>query len=177
MPGEDTEGFHMAMDPLTGKVKWQIKLTDFVKQYKALKPLSKVLWWMTREYHNLADIGRPAAWVVVKALTALFAVAVVVLCRVRVRGASDERSGWRFAAECALICLGMLLFSERTWKHHAVVLLLPLAVLTYAVAVIELPRRARNLIAGALGDRRGFPGDRRFIDRGDTLDHLAVARN
>ncbi|MEQ1772500.1 MAG: PQQ-dependent dehydrogenase, methanol/ethanol family [Burkholderiales bacterium] len=30
--GEDTEGWHMAMDPLTGKVKWQIKLTDFVTQ-------------------------------------------------------------------------------------------------------------------------------------------------
>ncbi len=30
--GEDTEGHHMAMDPLTGKIKWQIKLTDFVTQ-------------------------------------------------------------------------------------------------------------------------------------------------
>ena len=30
--GEDAEGFHLAMDPLTGKVKWQIKLTDFVTQ-------------------------------------------------------------------------------------------------------------------------------------------------
>jgi glycosyltransferase involved in cell wall biosynthesis len=30
---------------------------EFVKQYKALKPLSKVLWWMTREYHNRADVN------------------------------------------------------------------------------------------------------------------------
>ncbi len=30
--GEDTEGWHMAMDPLTGKIKWQIKLTDSVTQ-------------------------------------------------------------------------------------------------------------------------------------------------
>ena len=30
--GEDTEGYHMAMDPLTGKIKWQVKLTDFVTQ-------------------------------------------------------------------------------------------------------------------------------------------------
>jgi hypothetical protein len=44
----------------------------------------------------------------------------------------------------------MLLFSERTWKHHAVVLLLPLAVLTYAVAVGEFPRRVRNFALGAL---------------------------
>ncbi len=100
------------------------------------------------EYHNLTDIGRPAAWVVVKALTALFALAVVVLCRWPVRGATDSRQGWQFAAECGLICLGMLLFSERTWKHHAVVLLLPLAALTYAVAVVELPRRVRNFALG-----------------------------
>ena len=44
----------------------------------------------------------------------------------------------------------MLLFSERTWKHHAVVLLLPLAALTYAVAVVELPRRVRNFAFGVL---------------------------
>lgn len=30
---------------------------EFVKQYKALKPLSAVLWWLTREYHNRADVN------------------------------------------------------------------------------------------------------------------------
>ena len=30
--GADTEGFHQAMDPLTGKLKWQIKLDDHVTQ-------------------------------------------------------------------------------------------------------------------------------------------------
>ncbi|VTS02264.1 pf09594 family protein : Uncharacterized protein OS=Singulisphaera acidiphila (strain ATCC BAA-1392 / DSM 18658 / VKM B-2454 / MOB10) GN=Sinac_3002 PE=4 SV=1: DUF2029: DUF2029 [Gemmata massiliana] len=102
------------------------------------------------EYHNLTDIGRPAAWVIVKALTAGFALAVVFLCRWPVRGPNDARQGWRFATECGLICLGMLLFSERTWKHHAVVLLLPLAALTYAVAVAELPRRVRGFLIGVL---------------------------
>lgn len=102
------------------------------------------------EYHNLADIGRPAAWAVVKALTACFALAVVLLCRARVRGPANLRQGWRVAAECGLICLGMLLFSERTWKHHAVVLLLPLAALAYAAAVVELPPRVRKFIVGVL---------------------------
>jgi len=101
-------------------------------------------------YHNLTDIGRPAAWAVVKALTALFALAVVVLCRTRVRGPTDPRTGWRFAAECGFICLGMLLLSERTWKHHAVILLLPLAALTYALATANLPRRVWNFACGAL---------------------------
>jgi hypothetical protein len=97
------------------------------------------------EYHNLLDVGRPAAWWVVKGLMAAFAVAVVVLCR-NPRGV---RQGWPFAAECALILLGMLLFSERTWKHHAVILLLPFAVLTYALFVPEL-RRLRAFLVGSL---------------------------
>ena len=102
------------------------------------------------EYHNLTDIGRPAAWVVVKAFTAVFALAVVCLCRWPVRGAADSRQGWQFAAECGLICLGMLMLGERTWKHHAVVLLIPFAALTYAVAMVELPRRIRNFTLGVL---------------------------
>jgi hypothetical protein len=102
------------------------------------------------EYHNLTDIGRPAAWVVVKLLTAGFALTVVLLCRASVRRPTDPREGWRFAAECGLICLGMLLFSERTWKHHGVVLLLPLAVLTYAAARVDLPRRVRTAVVAAL---------------------------
>jgi hypothetical protein len=102
------------------------------------------------EYHNLADIGRPAAWAVVKLLTAGFVLTVVLLCRWPVRGAADAREGWRFAAECGLVCLGMLLFSERTWKHHAVVLLVPLAALAYAAAGAELPRRVQEFVIGAL---------------------------
>jgi hypothetical protein len=102
------------------------------------------------EYHNLTDIGRPAAWAVVKAFTVGFALTVVLLCRWPVRGLNDSRRGLRFAAECGLICLGMLLFSERTWKHHAVVLLLPLAALTYAIAVGNLPRRVRSFTFGVL---------------------------
>ncbi len=30
---------------------------EFVKDYKALRPLSKMLWWLTREYHNQADVN------------------------------------------------------------------------------------------------------------------------
>ena len=87
---------------------------------------------------------------VVKALTAAFAFAVVLLCRWPVHRVSDSRQGWRLAAECGLICLGMLLLSERTWKHHAVVLLVPLAGLTFAVATGGLPRRVRNFVIVSL---------------------------
>jgi glycosyltransferase involved in cell wall biosynthesis len=30
---------------------------EFVKQYWTMKPLSKLLWWMMREYHNRADVN------------------------------------------------------------------------------------------------------------------------
>jgi alpha-1,2-mannosyltransferase len=47
------------------------------------------------------------------------------------------RRNWRLAAEFSLVALGMLLFSERTWKHHCVTILLPFAVFTYYLAVIR----------------------------------------
>lgn len=97
------------------------------------------------EYHNLVDIGRPAAWWVVKGFTAAFALAVVGLCR----APNAERQGWRFAAECGLIVLGMLLLSERTWKHHAVTLLLPAAALAYSVT-LDLPILVRRFVVGVL---------------------------
>lgn len=98
------------------------------------------------EYHNVLDIGLPAAWVVVKLLTAAFVLAVLVLCRTP----RSDRQGWRFAAECGLIALGMLLFSERTWKHHAVTLVLPAAAIAYAAAALELPRSTRRFLVGSL---------------------------
>ncbi len=30
---------------------------EFVKQYQALRPLSRLLWWTMREYHNRADVN------------------------------------------------------------------------------------------------------------------------
>jgi hypothetical protein len=35
------------------------------------------------------------------------------------------------SAEFGLVLVGMLLFSERTWKHHCVMLVVPFAVLCY----------------------------------------------
>jgi hypothetical protein len=97
-------------------------------------------------FHNLADIGTAAARRVVQGCLLAFGLLVVLLCRAP-RG---ERQGWRFAAECSLIVLGMLLFSERTWKHHAVTLLLPFAVLGYALSALDLGRRAKAVLAGVL---------------------------
>ena len=97
-------------------------------------------------YDNVIDIGRPAAWWAVKMLTAGFALIIILLCRTP----REERHGWRFAAECGLIVLGMLLFSERTWKHHAVTLLLPAAVLTYAASMGVRGQRQAMLVCSLL---------------------------
>src|SRR5204863_9373742 len=41
----------------------------------------------------------------------------------------------------SLVLIGMLLFSERTWKHHCVTLLVPFSVLAYYLATQPSPRR------------------------------------
>jgi hypothetical protein len=84
-------------------------------------------------YDNLADLDpQTAAWVV-KAAMLVFAGLIVGFCRTP----TTPRESWRLAAEFSLIVLGMLLFSERTWKHHCVTILLPLAVLTYYIAALS----------------------------------------
>ena len=97
-------------------------------------------------YHNVADIGTPAARRVVQGCLLVFGVAVVVLCR----SPRTARAGPWVAAECALMVLAMLLFSERTWKHHAVTLLLPFAVLTTWLFAPDTAPRTRRRLAGVL---------------------------
>jgi len=42
---------------------------EFVKRYKLLWPLSRILWWMTREYHNRADMNMTVSSVTQQELT------------------------------------------------------------------------------------------------------------
>jgi alpha-1,2-mannosyltransferase len=107
-------------------------------------------------YHNLVDIGLANAHWVVKTCMAMFALAVVVLCRWPAYRPGVVRAGPAFAAECALILLGMLLFSERTWKHHATTLFLPMLVLVLAAAATETPRLWRRLFLGVLAAAAGL---------------------
>jgi hypothetical protein len=101
--------------------------------------------YFARSYHNLADLPREQARRLLQAALALFAVLVAVACR----APTTPRHGWRLAAEYAVVALGMLLFSERTWKHHAVTLLLPFAVLCYRLT-LPAGRRLWACLAGAL---------------------------
>jgi alpha-1,2-mannosyltransferase len=121
------------------------------------------LWKYTpQEYsHWLTLTPKTVQWLL-KACMAAFALLVIWCCRTPVPVASGQwpaardekpasssltishwpratRRGWPLAAEFSLVVLGMLLFSERTWKHHCVTLVLPCAVILYYLAV-ERPK-------------------------------------
>jgi len=96
-------------------------------------------------YHNFVDVGGAARWIT-KAMLGLFVLLVAWTCRSSLQ--DRKRASW--GAEFAIVCLGMLIFSERTWKHHAVVLMVPFAVLCYQMAAMDLSRARRIAILVAL---------------------------
>jgi hypothetical protein len=97
-------------------------------------------------YHNLLDLSDTAVRWLVKAGMLLFALAAVLVCRTP----TAARGGWRLAAEYGLVLVGMLLFCERTWKHHCVTLLVPFAVLCYALATAPVGRGMRRGVGAAV---------------------------
>lgn len=98
------------------------------------------------EYHNVMSMSPAAAKWLVKLAMGLFVGLVVLTCR----APTAPRRGWRLAAEAAIVTLGMLMFSERTWKHHAVTLLVPFAVLCYAVAAVPLTPAGKRVAVASL---------------------------
>lgn len=105
-------------------------------------------------YHNMADLDRTTIKRMVQAGQVLFLIGMVWLCRAPVRSvdrpAVDVRRGWRLAAEYSLILVGMLVFSERTWKHHCVTLVLPFVVLSYGAFAEGFSRRVRIVARACL---------------------------
>jgi hypothetical protein len=97
-------------------------------------------------YANLLDLSTAQAKWLVKGCMGLFALLVVWCCRTP----TASRGGWRLSAEFSLVVLGMLLFSERTWKHHCVTLVLPFAVLSYYLATQRAGLVLRTYLGGTL---------------------------
>lgn len=98
------------------------------------------------EYHNITSIAPIYLRLTLKICMLAFAGLVLWTCTTK----RDQRQSWRYAAEFSLVLLGMLIFSERTWKHHCVILILPFAVMIYALAKIELTARTRRIIIWGL---------------------------
>jgi len=101
--------------------------------------------WTPSQYHNIADVGAATARLLIRICQAAFALTIVVVCR------NKQRGGWRVAAEMGIILVGMLLFSERTWKHHSVTLMLPFAVLIYVLAVVSANRTRKLALIVLIG--------------------------
>ena len=84
------------------------------------------------EFHNFVALPSRAAKAITQAAMVVFGLLILWVCTPRTeRNPTDNRfTLWpRLAAEWSLILVGMLLLSERTWKHHAVTLALPWAVI------------------------------------------------
>ena len=63
-PGDNAEGFQLALDPLTGKVKWQNKLTDYVSQAGMLSTEGGLVFTgrMTGEFEALDEATGKLLW-------------------------------------------------------------------------------------------------------------------
>ena len=103
-------------------------------------------WYTPDRYCNIADLDPQLVLWLVKGCAAVFALAFVCWCRTP----TQPRIGWRLSAEFSLILLGMLLFSERTWKHYCAVLMLPFGVICYYLATGAPSVRLRNYLIGTL---------------------------
>lgn len=98
------------------------------------------------EYRNWLAWSPQSAGLAIKSFMALFAGIVIWTCRTPL----DERRNWRLAAETSIVVIGMLLFSERTWKHHCVTLALPFAVLSHRLVYAPSHRpRIISVLAAA----------------------------
>lgn len=80
-------------------------------------------------FHHIVDLNPMLIKRCVQASQLCFLLVMVWACRANSR---EQRTGVAVAAEFSFILVGMLLFSERTWKHHCVTLLLPFVTLVAA---------------------------------------------
>ena len=101
-------------------------------------------------YHTIADIGSTNARSLIRTCQAIWVGVLLWLGWANV-SKREQRTGILFACECGYVLLGMLLFSERTWKHHATTLMLPFAVLFAVLASGTPSRRSRIALYAMLG--------------------------
>ena len=104
--------------------------------------------WTPVRWHNFLSLSPAAARWLVKGFMGLFVLLIVWTCRTP-RPAPGVGSP-RLAAEFSLVVLGMLLFSERTWKHHCVTLVLPFIVLSYQLALLWPRKKLRSYLIATL---------------------------
>ena len=97
-------------------------------------------------YDNLLQLNPSTARRIVQVCGVMFLMGLFWVCRTPLQ----PRNNWLLAAEFSMVVLGMLLFSERTWKHHCVTLALPFTVLSYALARLWPSAYWRYALIGCL---------------------------
>lgn len=98
------------------------------------------------EYHNCIDVDRQVLGWFSRGCLLLYAALVLCSCRHSIA----TRAGAPILAECGIVLIGMLLFSERTWKHHCATMLVPLAVLCYVLFTCQPRKRLRWYLVSTL---------------------------
>ncbi len=103
------------------------------------------------EFHNLLSLDPVVTKRIVQVLMLGFAALMFFYCRNgKTLAQTDATVRTALVAEFGLVLLGMLLFSERTWKHHAVTLLIPWIVLSARLARIPLWTFEKKFLVGVL---------------------------
>jgi hypothetical protein len=97
--------------------------------------------------HNIVSWDPRFAQGILVVSMIVFAWATLRFCKV----SFAERPRLHVAAEFSVVVLGMLLFSERTWKHHCVTLLLPFSVLALVMSTPGYARGLRWCAGGTMG--------------------------
>jgi hypothetical protein len=121
------------------------------------------------QYHNLLDLdARLARWLI-KGCMGAFALVIVWSCRTP----TERRAHWRLSAEMGLVLLGMLLFSERTWKHHCVMFLVPIAVICYYLCTYRAAWTLRAFLVGSLVAVEGLMATTSTLKVSERWDHFA----
>jgi alpha-1,2-mannosyltransferase len=91
------------------------------------------------ETHNLVAWDPRVVQGILLACIAIYAILALAFCRTPIA----DRPILPMLAEWSVVILGMLLFCERTWKHHCVILLLPFGVIAYGISAQMLPKSMR----------------------------------
>ena len=90
---------------------------------------------------NVASLDRATVGWVVRGATVAVLVLLAWLCRTPV---TRDRRDWRLACEWGLVLLAMLFVSERSWKHHYVVMVLPVACAAASAALPDRPGHSKR---------------------------------
>jgi len=144
--------------PATVKGHWypihtNQSLSGVISRYFLAGPNGNIFW---NPDNWLYEWCPKHEWITVLPLSSSAAGAVLHICRLTVLGLAAWAIGWkklprddgRRMLHYGLVVLGMMLLNQRTWDHHAAVLLVSTVAIWQAVAMGRMSRSARGWALG-----------------------------